>query len=196
MQSKDKSSTEPIQPTFDMGEVTPESVSLPFSLLPPWSNPERRRLYFRENRVQRNAQKSARVQERRKTDPEYLERYRKRKREAWHTMSAERKRKTDAGMMKRRYGITIEQYDEILAAQGGVCLMCMKAPYEQRLVIDHDHATGRVRALLHQNCNATLKGVFGDDPYALHRAFLRFGYIADAIRAPGSYIVGGMAAVR
>jgi hypothetical protein len=185
-----------------MDAETPGSASLP--CLPPvstWKNdPARRREYFRayriKNRDRRNALANARVQERRKSDPEYLERYRKRKRNGWHSKTPHQKRQADAGMMRRRYGITMEQYEGILEAQGGVCLMCMKPPYAQRLVIDHDHATGRVRALLHQNCNATLKGVFGDDPFALHRAFLRFGYIADAIRSPGAHIIGGMAAVR
>ena len=30
--------------------------------------------------------------------------------------------------LKRNYGLTVEQYEEMLAAQGGVCAICQRAP--------------------------------------------------------------------
>lgn len=45
-------------------------------------------------------------------------------------------------------------YERLLADQGGVCAMCGKLPlHHQRLRVDHDHKTGKVRALLHDSCN-------------------------------------------
>jgi hypothetical protein len=62
-----------------------------------------------------------------------------------------------AGYLKRKYGITIEQYDEMLKAQGGVCAICRKARPEGRtLHVDHDHETGEVRGLLCFRCNNAL----------------------------------------
>ena len=63
----------------------------------------------------------------------------------------------------RRYGLTAEQYDAMLRHQDGVCAICRKAETATTrggriapLSIDHDHATGRVRALLCRNCNGGL----------------------------------------
>lgn len=44
--------------------------------------------------------------------------------------------------LKRHYNITIEQYDELLASQNGVCAICGLPPLEggRRLCVDHDHA--------------------------------------------------------
>lgn len=52
-------------------------------------------------------------------------------------------------------------YDDLLAAQGGVCAICGNPPKTRRLHIDHDHATKRVRGLLCYACNRLLlvKGV-------------------------------------
>ena len=68
--------------------------------------------------------------------------------------------------LKRRYGITAEEVDEMLAAQGGVCAICRTAPAAH---VDHDHATGAVRALLCFGCNGGL-GQFKDNPEFLRAA--------------------------
>ena len=84
-------------------------------------------------------------------DPEYAVRYRERA----------RKRKYD-----RRYGISYEVYEEMVAAQGGRCLICRR---KKRLQVDHDHTSGVVRGLLCGSCNKGL-GSFKDDVRALKRA--------------------------
>ncbi|MDO8302701.1 MAG: endonuclease VII domain-containing protein, partial [Sedimentisphaerales bacterium] len=54
------------------------------------------------------------------------------------------------------YGMTTEEYDEILTAQNGVCATCGRPPNGKYLSIDHDHDTGKVRGLLCDNCNRSL----------------------------------------
>lgn len=75
----------------------------------------------------------------------------------------------------RRYGITLEQHDAMLAEQNGLCAICGAAPdpngvrAASRLHIDHDHSSGQVRALLCLTCNQGI-GYFRDDPVLLHAA--------------------------
>lgn len=73
-------------------------------------------------------------------------------------------------LLRQKYGINLEQYEQMLAAQGGVCAMCESdSPGRSRhgtdkcFAVDHDHRTGAVRALLCQKCNLAL-GLLGDDP--------------------------------
>jgi hypothetical protein len=75
--------------------------------------------------------------------------------------------------LKAAYGITPEQFDAMVTAQGGVCVLCGNPPagkrHTQVLHIDHDHRTGRVRGLLCDTCNVGL-GSFRDNPDLLKRA--------------------------
>jgi hypothetical protein len=56
--------------------------------------------------------------------------------------------------IKARYGIEWEEYQQLREQQGGRCAIC-GLPCE-RLVVDHNHQTGRARALLCHACNAGL----------------------------------------
>lgn len=56
--------------------------------------------------------------------------------------------------LERRYGISETQYEYIKLAQHGKCLICDSRP--ERLVVDHDHSTGEVRALICRFCNFML----------------------------------------
>ena len=74
-------------------------------------------------------------------------------------------------IIRRTYGITLEEYDAKLEEQGGVCEICGK-PDEvegRRMAIDHDHDTGAVRGLLCGTCNRGL-GSFMDDIETLKKA--------------------------
>lgn len=54
----------------------------------------------------------------------------------------------------RRYGLTPDDFDSMLAAQGGRCAICQSSPSKtRRLAVDHDHKTGKIRQLLCDNCN-------------------------------------------
>lgn len=80
------------------------------------------------------------------------------------------KAKDRAGHLRRKFGITLETYDEMLAAQEGVCGICERPPRDDiSLHVDHEHGTGRVRGLLCFRCNNAL-GDFEDDAVLLLRA--------------------------
>jgi hypothetical protein len=68
--------------------------------------------------------------------------------------------------LRRRYGITAEHYDRMLAEQNGVCAICCEAP---AVHVDHDHVTKRIRGLLCFNCNGAL-GQFRDRTELMLRA--------------------------
>ena len=69
----------------------------------------------------------------------------------------------------RKYGLTLEQYQALLEEQGGVCAACHLPPEEGRiLVIDHCHDTGKIRGLLHNNCNVIV-GMSREDSALLLR---------------------------
>lgn len=54
--------------------------------------------------------------------------------------------------LKRKYGITLDEYNEMLSKQGGKCAICGEDKSET-LAVDHDHNTGEVRGLLCAHCN-------------------------------------------
>lgn len=58
--------------------------------------------------------------------------------------------------LAQQFGITVEQYDAMLAAQGGVCALCGDRDATRRLAVDHDHQMGAVRSLLCGPCNLAL----------------------------------------
>jgi hypothetical protein len=77
--------------------------------------------------------------------------------------------------LRRKYGIDTGRYYVMLAAQGGCCAICKKSESNEikgkivALAVDHDHATGAVRALLCSACNTAL-GLFNDEPALLDAA--------------------------
>ncbi len=82
--------------------------------------------------------------------------------------------------LKRKFGLTGEQYDAMVAAQGGVCAICRNPETATRqgivklLAVDHCHATGKIRGLLCNACNAML-GHGRDDVTLLKAAIAYLG---------------------
>lgn len=79
--------------------------------------------------------------------------------------------------LKTVFGITVDEYNQMLERQNGLCAICRNPETAVRsgrvlpLSVDHDHETGVVRALLCGNCNAGL-GQFKDSPELLTLAAL------------------------
>jgi len=57
-------------------------------------------------------------------------------------------------------GVTPDEYERLLAAQGGGCAICGNPPKTRRLDVDHDHRTGEIRGLLCWTCNHKLLGKY------------------------------------
>ena len=82
-------------------------------------------------------------------------------------------RLTSAGKLQvrasnlKQYGLTPDQYDKMLAEQGGVCASCHQEETHRNqygvvsLAVDHDHTSGVTRGLLCGRCNRAL-GLLGD----------------------------------
>lgn len=66
--------------------------------------------------------------------------------------------------LKSQYGISIEEYDAMVARAEGRCEICDKLESDQKspLAIDHCHKTGKVRGLLCVNCNTAI-GLLKED---------------------------------
>jgi len=78
------------------------------------------------------------------------------------------------GHLKRTFGLTLEDYDQMVAKQKNRCAICGKPESRSikgavpRLGIDHNHKTGEIRELLCYSCNLAL-GYANDDPELLKR---------------------------
>ncbi len=152
----------------------------------PIKDPEKRREYDRARRERIKAdpelleakRKQAReAQARRMEDPEFRQIHYARVRK-WNDKNRRWKRED---RFRRRYGITIQDYERIHDEQGGVCRICGNPEKitdlrlekigrrTRRLAVDHDHRTGEIRGLLCYNCNTGL-GLFRDDPFVLKAA--------------------------
>jgi hypothetical protein len=101
------------------------------------------------------------------SEPTYAQRYYQQTKDEQKARSRERyKKNVDSvranvrrAQLKALYGITPEQYDSMLAAQGGHCALCPAVRGDRRcarLHVDHNHVTGKVRGLLCRDCNTGL----------------------------------------
>lgn len=82
------------------------------------------------------------------------------------------KRKRLRSRLRNRYGLELQDYERMLVSQGGACEVCKNPPKEgTRLHVDHDHLSGKVRALLCNGCNGAL-GKAQDDPDLLRNLAL------------------------
>jgi hypothetical protein len=96
---------------------------------------------------------------------------------AWQIANPERVAATKRVIrLRKEYGITVEEYEKLLAEQDGICAICGKSETNisgksrqvDSLSVDHDHSTGEIRGLLCNNCNRGL-GLLGDNIESLER---------------------------
>jgi hypothetical protein len=73
--------------------------------------------------------------------------------------------------LKRSFGITLKEYNHMFAEQNGCCKICERhaTEFKKMLAVDHDHDTGKIRALLCEHCNHGL-GKFRDSADLLEKA--------------------------
>ena len=82
--------------------------------------------------------------------------------------------------LRRKYGMTLDAYDELYALAGGACEIC-RDPLPI-LHVDHNHDSGEVRGLLCPPCNKGL-GHFKDNPAILTQAIEYLTKARSATRA-------------
>lgn len=74
--------------------------------------------------------------------------------------------------LKRKYGITLDEFNKMLKKQDGKCAICGGTETRDKhkvMAVDHDHKTGKIRQLLCFKCNSAL-GNFNDDIQVLKKA--------------------------
>mgnify|MGYP001581916172 CR=1 FL=1 len=95
--------------------------------------------------------------------------------ECYNKSQSERHQKWER--VRWNFGLTKEQYEAILARQGGVCAICQRPETKtwrggkkvKHLSVDHRHGSTLVRGLLCHKCNLGI-GHLDDDPARLSRA--------------------------
>lgn len=89
------------------------------------------------------------------------------------------------GHLRRKFGITLDEYNALLKKQNGVCAICYRPEIGKELSVDHCHKTGRVRGLLCAQCNQAI-GMFGESVKVLTNAieYIEKERGKDALRIP------------
>jgi hypothetical protein len=85
--------------------------------------------------------------------PEYSRAYYQRNREREAARAREK-------VLRSKYGITEEQYQQLLQQQKECCAVCCRhySEFNRRLAVDHDHHSGELRGLLCTFCNRYVVG--------------------------------------
>jgi len=138
--------------------------------------------YYSENREEIKEKASTRYQKTKEECNERSKRYReenlekvKTKQKEWYLNNPE---KIKEQKLKKNYGISLEQYNEMFDKQKGRCAICGTHQNElkQMLSVDHCHETNRIRGLLCNGCNRGI-GYLKDDIRIVENAlkYLSFG---------------------
>jgi len=128
----------------------------------------------KNNPEKRQAQAKAWIAKNRKHNVEQIKEWRHKNRDKYNARVRENhfknRDRVSAQRMKRKYGITLEGFNAMLGAQSGSCAVCQIAPLPgKKLVVDHNHKTGKIRGLLCYQCNSAV-GLCKDNPSILRRA--------------------------
>lgn len=91
------------------------------------------------------------------------------------TLSDEIRVKRDQ-YLKRTYGISLLDWEEMFTRQGSVCKICQKR--KKRYDTDHCHKTGKVRGIICHRCNVML-GHARDNQAIL---LAGYQYLADSVK--------------
>ena len=72
-------------------------------------------------------------------------------------------------VLKKKFGITLKEYNDALSEQNGRCAICGRLLTNKNIALDYNHSTKKIRGFLCHNCNFGL-GHFNDDPSLLEIA--------------------------
>lgn len=117
-------------------------------------------------------------------DPEYQRKWRnshKDYRKKWLKENSGKYRESRKNsFLKRKYGITIEEYNQLFSEQEGCCRICHRhqSEFKRSLAVDHSHETNKVRGLLCHHCNKGI-GDFFEDVSVMEEAIL---YLKQSLR--------------
>ena len=94
------------------------------------------------------------------------------KRKINNQYKSEHKEQNKNSILKRKFGITLEQYKKLFKEQNGVCAICGKEEKikNRSLAVDHNHKTGKIRGLLCNRCNHHLLSGANEDVNILQLA--------------------------
>lgn len=116
------------------------------------------------------AEASAAYRARYASDPEWRAKRRAYNVEYHRRTWEDRREVRNLSRIRAKYGIEPAEYLALLAAHDGKCAICKGGPTRtDRLHVDHDHSSDKVRGLLCDSCNLGL-GKFKDDPELLRAA--------------------------
>lgn len=128
-----------------------------------WADPGvRERARLRRQTPEYKAMAAA-ASKRYRSTPEY-----RLKKAAYRAMPKHKDKRRDT-LLRQQFGITLDDYNVMLEAQGGVCAICGNIDPVRSLAVDHCHETGKVRGLLCRDCNQGL-GLYRDNITRLHKA--------------------------
>lgn len=142
-----------------------EEKLIPYHLRP--ENREKKRIYdARHHKKSNRFENSKRYREKNKEKIKekkkiYFQKNKEKVREGWHK-----------NVLRWRFGITFEQYNKMLADQGGVCKICGEfklSKNTRRMAVDHCHTSNKIRGILCDDCNVGIAR-FKDDAKRLESA--------------------------
>lgn len=129
--------------------------------------------WAKENRDKTRKYKQKWSEENREQNLEIQREYRENNREKQREYARKYKEKNPNAKRnstyKRKYGITLAEYDVMFEDQNGTCSICKLPEINRRLAVDHDHKTGKVRSLLCTRCNMVI-GLMEENTESLNNA--------------------------
>lgn len=125
---------------------------------------ERQKQYYIRNRAKKLEYQKEWSEKNMETEKEYKRKYYLKNKDKF-------KKKSRANDLKRKFGITLNEYNERLINQNHCCMICgrHRDKFKKDFAVDHNHATGVIRGLLCGECNTGL-GKFRDDVILLQKA--------------------------
>jgi hypothetical protein len=127
--------------------------------------------YYCDNKEEIDEKQKQYVNDHKTERKKYKKQYDEKTKEQRKKYCVENEKMLRDHLIKKKYGITAEQYDAQLNKQEGKCEICHQPQedFKKRFCVDHDHTTGEIRGLLCFKCNLVL-GHANDDTNILSEA--------------------------